>query len=489
MSSCFLPAHALAERLRRRELTAEAAAQDVFEQIARFDPAIQAYLSLNEAGALETAREVDAALARGEDLPPLAGVPVGVKDVICSKGERVTCGSKILENFVSPYDATAIRKLRGQKALLIGKLNMDEFAMGSSTENSAFQVTRNPWGIERAPGGSSGGSAAAAAAGMAAVALGSDTGGSVRQPASFCGVVGMKPTYGRVSRFGLVAFASSLDQIGPFARNVRDCAAALNALCGHDPLDSTSADAPVPDFTEALQSDVEGMRIGVPREYFAEGLDSGVRESVEAAVARLESLGAQADEVSLPHTEYGVATYYIIAPAEASSNLARYDGIRYGYRAESADGLIDTYRKTRGEGFGDEVKRRIMIGAYALSAGYYDAYYLKAMKARTLVKQDFDRAFENFDLIASPTAPTPAFRLGELTDDPLQMYLSDTYTIPASLAGLPGISVPCGFSAEGLPIGLQLLGKPFDESSVLRAAYAFEQSSGIHDRVPPLEEL
>ena len=486
MSTCFLPAHEIARRLRQGELTAVQTAEDLFEQIRRFDPQIQAYLSLNEESALRTAQETDAALQRGDELPPLAGIPVGVKDVICSKGEQVTCGSKILENFVSPYDATVIRKLREQKALLIGKLNMDEFAMGSSTENSAYMETRNPWDLERAPGGSSGGSAAAVAAGMASAALGSDTGGSVRQPAAFCGTVGFKPTYGRVSRFGLVAFASSLDQIGPLTRNVRDAALVLNALCGNDPLDSTSADIPVPDFTEALREDLDGMRVGVPREYFMDGLDPEVEAAVQAAIQTLKSLGAQIDELSLPHTEYGVATYYIIAPAEASSNLARYDGIRYGYRSQNGGGLIDAYRKTRGEGFGDEVKRRIMIGAYALSAGYYDAYYLKAMKARTLVKQDFDRAFENFDLIVSPTAPTPAFKLGEMTDDPLQMYLSDVFTIPASLAGLPGVSIPCGFSGGGLPIGLQLLGKPFDEESVLRAAYAFEQSAALHDLRPPL---
>lgn len=486
MSTCFLPAHEIARRLRQGELTAVQTAEDLFEQIHRFDPQIQAYLSLNEQSALRTAQETDAALQRGDELPPLAGIPVGVKDVICSKGEQVTCGSKILENFVSPYDATVIRKLREQKAVLIGKLNMDEFAMGSSTENSAYMKTRNPWDLERAPGGSSGGSAAAVAAGMASAALGSDTGGSVRQPAAFCGTVGFKPTYGRVSRFGLVAFASSLDQIGPLTRNVRDAALVLNAVCGNDPLDSTSADIQVPDFTEALREDLEGMRVGVPREYFMDGLDPEVEAAIQAAIQTLKNLGAQIDELSLPHTEYGVATYYIIAPAEASSNLARYDGIRYGYRSQNGGGLIDAYRKTRGEGFGDEVKRRIMIGAYALSAGYYDAYYLKAMKARTLVKQDFDRAFENFDLIVSPTAPTPAFKLGEMTDDPLQMYLSDVFTIPASLAGLPGVSIPCGFSGGGLPIGLQLLGKPFDEESVLRAAYAFEQSAALHDLRPPL---
>ena len=488
MSTCFLPAHEIARRLRQGELTAVQTAEDLFEQIRRFDPQIQAYLSLNEEQTLRTAQEVDAALQRGEELPPLAGMPVGVKDVICSKGEQVTCGSKILENFISPYDATVIRKLREQKALLIGKLNMDEFAMGSSTENSAYMKTRNPWDLERAPGGSSGGSAAAAAAGMAAVALGSDTGGSVRQPAAFCGTVGFKPTYGRISRFGLVAFASSLDQIGLLTRNVRDAALVLSSVCGNDPLDSTSADIPVPNFTDSLQSGLEGMRVGVPREYFIDGLDPEVEAAVQAAIQTLKSLGAQTDELSLPHTEYGVATYYIIAPAEASSNLARYDGIRYGYRSSNGGGLLDTYRKTRGEGFGDEVKRRIMIGSYALSAGYYDAYYLKAMKARTLVKQDFDRAFENFDLIVSPTAPTPAFKLGEMTDDPLQMYLSDVFTIPASLAGLPGVSIPCGFSGGGLPIGLQLLGKPFGEESVLRAAYAFEQSAGLHDLRPPLME-
>ena len=435
---------------------------------------MHAYISLDEEGALRKAEEVDARVARGEEVGVLAGVPVAVKDNICIKGMRTTCASKILENFVSPYDATVVEKLKAADAVFLGKTNLDEFAMGSSTENSYFGPTRNPHDPERVPGGSSGGSAAALAAGEAVLALGSDTGGSIRQPASFCGVVGLKPTYGRVSRYGLVAFASSLDQIGPMAKNVKDTALLLNVISGYDPRDSTSAPVEVPDFTKALDEGIEGIRIGLPREYFAEGLEDEVREKVLEAVDILEGEGAEVVEVSLPHTKYAIATYYIVAPAEASSNLARYDGVKYGFRAEGRD-LYEMYCNTRSQGFGEEVKRRIMLGTYTLSAGYYEAYYLKALKVRTLIKQDFEEAFETCDLLATPTSPTVAFRLGEKVADPLTMYLSDVYTVSVNLAGLPGISVPCG-SSDGLPVGLQLIGRPFDEETLLRVAHVVERS-------------
>ena len=435
---------------------------------------MHAYISLDEEGALRKAEEVDARVARGEEVGVLAGVPVAVKDNICIKGMRTTCASKILENFVSPYDATVVEKLKAADAVFLGKTNLDEFAMGSSTENSYFGPTRNPHDPERVPGGSSGGSAAALAAGEAVLALGSDTGGSIRQPASFCGVVGLKPTYGRVSRYGLVAFASSLDQIGPMAKNVKDTALLLNVISGYDPRDSTSAPVEVPDFTKALDEGIEGIRIGLPREYFAEGLEDEVREKVLEAVDILKGEGAEVVEVSLPHTKYAIATYYIVAPAEASSNLARYDGVKYGFRAEGRD-LYQMYCNTRSQGFGEEVKRRIMLGTYTLSAGYYEAYYLKALKVRTLIKQDFEEAFETCDLLATPTSPTVAFRLGEKVADPLTMYLSDVYTVSVNLAGLPGISVPCG-SSDGLPVGLQLIGRPFDEETLLRVAHVVERS-------------
>jgi len=477
-----LTAHELRDKLRNREVSAVKIAESTFDRIRAVEDRVNAYMVVTEDAAMETARDVDSRLERGEPLPPLAGVPFGIKDLICTKGVRTTCSSRILEPFISPYDATVTRRLKAQKALITGKLNMDEFAMGSSTENSAYKNTANPWDLSKAPGGSSGGSAAAVAADEAVLTLGSDTGGSIRQPASFCGVVGVKPTYGRVSRFGLVAFASTLDQIGPFSKDVTDSAMALNAICGHDPLDSTSANIEVPDFEKSLVQDVKGLRIGIPAQYFVEGLDSEVEASVRAAISKFEEMGATLHELSMPHTEYSIATYYIIAPAEASSNLARYDGVRYGHRTDDPDDLMDMYKKTRGEGFGDEVKRRIMIGTYALSAGYFDAYYLKAMKVRTLIKQDFDTAFEDVDIIVTPTAPSAAFGLGEKTDDPLQMYLSDVFTAPASMAGLPGLSMPCGFTSEGLPIGLQILGKPFDEETVLRAAYSYEQATDHHLR-------
>lgn len=468
-----LCAYELAARIRSGELRAEDVVSTVLERIREREPQVHAYISLDEEGALKKAREVDDKVARGESVGALAGVPVAVKDNICIKGGRTTCASKILEDFVSPYDATVIERLRAADAVFLGKTNLDEFAMGSSTENSYFGPTRNPHDLERVPGGSSGGSAAALAAGEAVLALGSDTGGSIRQPASFCGVVGLKPTYGRVSRFGLVAFASSLDQIGPMARDVRDAALMLNVIAGYDPKDSTSAPVEVPDFLEGLDGDVRGLRIGVPREYFAEGLNEEVREKVLEVVGLLEREGAEVLEVSLPHTKYAIATYYIVAPAEASSNLARYDGVRYGFRAEGKD-LCEMYCNTRSWGFGEEVKRRIMLGTYTLSAGYYEAYYLKALKVRTLIKQDFDEAFQACDVLATPTSPTVAFRLGEKVADPLTMYLSDVYTVSVNLAGLPGISVPCGFSSEGLPVGLQLIGRPFAEAALIKVAYAVE---------------
>lgn len=422
----------------------------------------------------------------------LRGIPYALKDNICTMGIETTCGSRILSGFVPPYDATVAAALRRARSVLLGKTNMDEFAMGSSCENSAFQPTRNPWNLRCVPGGSSGGSAAAVAAGEAVFALGSDTGGSVRQPASFCGVVGMKPTYGRVSRYGLVAFASSLDQIGPLTRDVRDCARVLGVIAGHDPRDSTSAAVEVPDYEKMLlegrKDDLRGTRIGIPKEYFAQGIQPGVKDAVMKAIETIQELGASVEECSLPHTEYAMAAYYLIAPAEASSNLARYDGVRYGYRSECSSDLTDLYLRTRMEGFGPEVKRRIMLGTYALSAGYYDAFYLKAQRVRTLIRSDFAKAFQEFDLLVAPTSPTVAFRIGERIDDPLTMYLSDICTVPINLAGLPAISVPCGFS-EGLPVGLQIIGKPFDEPGVLRVAYAYEQVTEWHLRGPEVDKV
>ena len=486
MSLCQLTAHELHEKLKAREITSAELTQSVYNRIDAVEGRIEGYITLTKETALRQAEAADEGFQRGDEMPPLAGIPIGVKDVICTKGVLTTCGSKILGNFTPPYDATVMTKLHRQGSVVIGKTNMDEFAMGSSTENSAYRITRNPWDLEAIPGGSSGGSAAVVAVDEAICSLGSDTGGSIRQPAALCGVVGMKPTYGRVSRFGLVAFASSLDQIGPFTKDVTDCALMLNAICGHDPMDSTSVNLPTPDYTEYLTRDIEGVRLGVPKEYFVEGMDAEVEAIVHEAVESLRGCGASIEEISLPHTEYAIATYYIIAPAEASANLARYDGVRYGYRAEDADELIDMYKKTRSRGFGDEVKRRIMLGTYALSSGYYDAYYLKGQKARTLIKSDFDDAFKSVDAIVTPTSPTPAFKVGERTADPLQMYLSDVLTTPSSLAGLPGISVPCGFTRGGLPVGLQILAAPFEEGKILNIAYAFEQHTNHHRQKPNL---
>jgi aspartyl-tRNA(Asn)/glutamyl-tRNA(Gln) amidotransferase subunit A len=462
----------------------------VLERIRQVDGRVRAYVTVTEDVAIQQAEEADARLARG-DATPLTGIPVCIKDVICTRGVRTTCSSRILENFVPPYDAHVTERLRAAGAVMVGKSNMDEFAMGSSTENSGFFPTHNPWDLERVPGGSSGGSAAAAAAGECLFALGSDTGGSIRQPASLCGVAGLKPTYGRVSRFGLVAFASSLDQIGPLARDVRDCALVLNFISGYDPRDSTSAPIETPDFTAALSSDLAGLRIGVPREYFPEDMDAGVRQVISEAVKVMEGLGASVDwEVSLPSTGYALACYYIIAPSEASANLARYDGVKYGFSYQEGESMWENMEKTREHGFGDEVKRRIMLGTYALSAGYYDAYYLKAQKVRTLIRREFDAAFQSFDVLASPVSPTPAFRLGEKVDDPFQMYLSDVCTLPINIAGLPAISVPAGFvggpEGQRLPVGLQLIGRPFDEATVLRAAHALQEATEWHKARPPL---
>ena len=484
MELYYLTAHELSDLLNRKEISSEEATAAIIDRIEAVDGRVQAYLTRTAEQALEEARAVDAARARGETLGPLAGVPMALKDNLCTEGVRTTCSSRMLADWVPPYDATVVRRLKEAGAVMLGKLNMDEFAMGSSTENSSFFPTRNPWDLERVPGGSSGGAVAAVAAGEAYYSLGSDTGGSIRQPASFCGVVGMKPTYGRVSRYGLVAFASSLDQIGPITRDVTDCALILGAIAGHDPLDSTSADLPVPDYRSALKPEVKGLKIGVPREYFGAGMEPEVAAIVRRAIAKLEELGAVCEETSLPHTEYALPAYYLVAPAEASSNLARYDGVSYGLRVPGKD-ITEMYMNTRSQGFGPEVKRRIMLGTYALSSGYYDAYYLKALKVRTLIRRDFEAAFEKYDLLATPTSPTVAFRLGEKAGDPLAMYLSDLCTIPINMAGLPALSLPCGFS-QGLPVGLQLIGRPFAEATLLQAAYAFEQSTEYHRRRPEL---
>ncbi len=468
-------AYTLRDEIAAGRVTSVGVTEAIFHEVEQRDGELNAYISLMAESALEKAREVDERAKRGDALGPLAGIPVAVKDIICTKGTRTTCGSRMLESFVPPYDATVIGKLRAADAVLIGKTNMDEFGMGSSTETSYFGPTRNPHDPSRVPGGSSGGSAAALASDEAILALGSDTGGSIRQPASFCGVVGLKPTYGRVSRFGLVAYASSLDQIGPMARNVRDCALLMGVLAGYDPKDSTAVDAEVPDLLTGLDKGIAGIRIGLPKECYSEGLDEAVKSAVLGMVERLKASGAKVSEVSLPHTEVAIATYYILAMAEASANLARYDGVKYGFRAEGTKNLFDMYCRTRSEGFGDEVKRRIMLGTYTLSAGYYDAYYRKAQKVRTLIARDFEQALERCDVLITPTSPTVAFKLGEKLDDPLQMYLSDIYTISANLAGLPALSVPCGVASEGLPIGLQIFGRPFEEGTVLRAAYSVER--------------
>jgi aspartyl-tRNA(Asn)/glutamyl-tRNA(Gln) amidotransferase subunit A len=462
--------------IQERRTTAFALAEDFYLRIEKQDPLIGAYLTLSKERALAKAAEIDALAAKGEKLPPLGGVPVAIKDVMATRGVRTTAGSKILGNYVPPYDCTAVARLESAGAVILGKLNCDEFAMGSSNENSAWRPVRNPRDLSRVPGGSSGGSAAAVAAHMAVATLGSDTGGSIRQPASFCGVVGLMPTYGRVSRYGLIAFASSLDRIGPLTNTVKDAALVLRTIAGRDPMDSTSADMPVPDYFSELEKPVRGLKLGVPKEYFGEGLDDDVRKAVEAAIHELAKLGCEIVPISLPHTKYAIPTYYIVATAEASSNLARFDGVRYGFRASDVHSLSEMYRRSRDQGFGAEVKRRIILGTYALSAGYYDAYYLKAQKVRTLLAQDFAAAFKKVDAIVTPTSPTAAFKLGERVDDPLAMYLADIFTVTANLAGICGVSIPCGETKEKLPIGLQILGKHFDEATILRVGHAFEQS-------------
>ncbi|WP_227764862.1 Asp-tRNA(Asn)/Glu-tRNA(Gln) amidotransferase subunit GatA [Zhaonella formicivorans] len=478
-----LTAHELREKLIKKEISSVELTNVFYSRIEAVENHIKSYVTFTKERALKKARQIDAMLARGEQTHPLAGIPMALKDNLCTQGVRTTCSSKMLENYIPPYDATVVERLDAAGAVTLGKLNMDEFAMGSSTENSRFFPTCNPWDLERVPGGSSGGPSAAVAAGEAVYSLGSDTGGSIRQPASLCGVVGLKPTYGLVSRYGLVAFASSLDQIGPFTRDVTDCALVLQAIAGHDPMDSTSADLPVPNYQEALIPDVKGLKIGVPKEYFAAGLDPEVEQLVKQAIKKYEELGAIIEETSMPHTEYALPAYYVIAPAECSSNLARYDGVRYGYRDKDAEDIVSMFMKTRDEGFGPEVKRRIMLGTYALSSGYYDAYYLKALKVRTLIKQDFDRAFTKYDVLLTPTTTSVAFKFGEKTDDPLAMYQNDICTVTINLAGVPAISIPCGFS-RGLPVGLQLIAKPFGETTLFRAAYAFESVTDYHRQRP-----
>jgi aspartyl-tRNA(Asn)/glutamyl-tRNA(Gln) amidotransferase subunit A len=480
-----LTAHELHSLLSTKKLSAVELAEAVLARIEKVEGEIKAYVTLTKEETLKAARAADQKIAKGEPLSPLEGIPLAVKDNMCTKGTLTTCSSKILSNYIPPYNATIVEKLNALGYAMTGKTNLDEFAMGSSTENSGFHTTRNPWDTKRVPGGSSGGAAAAVAADECILALGSDTGGSIRQPAAFCGVVGLKPTYGRVSRYGLVAFASSLDQIGPLTKDVTDSAILMNAIAGYDKRDSTSVDLPVPDYRKALVNDVKRFRIGLITDLMGKGMDEPVKKNVKDAAKKLESLGAIVEEVAMPSFEYAVATYYLIAPAEASSNLARYDGVKYGHRSKEGSDLINMYYNTRREGFGAEVKRRIMLGTYALSAGYYDAYYLKALKVRQLIKQDFDKAFKNFDVLLSPTAPTPAFKIGEKSSDPLSMYLSDIATIPVNLAGLPAISIPCGL-VDGLPVGLQLIGEAFAEEKLFQVAYTYEQNTTWHQKKPKL---
>ncbi|TFH67112.1 MAG: Asp-tRNA(Asn)/Glu-tRNA(Gln) amidotransferase subunit GatA [Gemmatimonadales bacterium] len=480
-----LTIHELQEQLRDGTLTSAEITESVYQRIASVEDRVHAYITLTQEAATEQARAADKRIQEGTG-GALTGIPIALKDVLCTQGVRTTCGSRILENFIPPYDATVVRKLKDTGAVFVGKTNMDEFAMGSSTETSQFGVTRNPWDLERIPGGSSGGSAAAVAADECIASLGTDTGGSIRQPAALCGVVGLKPTYGRVSRFGLVAFASSLDQIGPITKDVEDCAIMMNVISGHDTSDSTSVPVEVPDYRACLSKDIEGWTVGIPKEYFVEGIDSEVRASIDTTIKTLEGLGARCRDISLPHTEYCVATYYIIAPSEASSNLARYDGVRYGFRAPDVENLLDMYKKTRSSGFGAEVKRRIMIGTYSLSSGYYDAYYKKASQVRALIRDDFDRAFTQCDVILTPATPSPAFRIGEKMDDPLQMYLYDIFTLSANMAGVPGISIPCGYTKGGLPLGAQFMAGHFEEEKLLQIASAFEKHSDQEKRKPDL---
>ena len=482
----FLSIREVSELIKRKEVSPVELTQSILDRIEGVDSKIHAYITILGEEALRVSKEAEKQISSGTYLGALHGVPISVKDIFIMKGTRTTCGSKILENFVSSYDAMVVEKLKHSGAIIVGKNNMDEFAMGSSTENSYFGPTRNPWDLERVPGGSSGGSAAATSASICFASVGTDTGGSIRQPAALCGIVGLKPTYGRVSRFGMVAFASSLDQGGPLTKTVEDAALMLNVIAGGDARDSTSVHVPVPDYAMQLDGEIKGIRVGVPKEYFIKGIDVEVEGAVKNAIRLIEDLGCPVEEISLPHTEYAVSTYYLIAPSEASSNLARYDGVRYGFRVPDSNSLREMYHRTRAEGFGAEVKRRIMIGTYALSAGYYDAYYLKAQRVRTLIKRDFEEAFKKVDIIITPTSPEVAFKIGEKTDDPLKMYLSDIFTIPCNLAGLPGISIPCGFTSGGLPIGLQFLGRPFDEETILRVAHAYELRTNWRGRRPPI---
>lgn len=483
-----LTIHQASELLAGGEISSRELTESVFSRIDKAEGKISAYITITRDTALKESEETDRMLhkSRAGQALPLQGIPLAIKDNICTDGIRTTCSSKILGNFIPPYESTVTGRLKDAGYILLGKTNMDEFAMGSSTENSVLGPTKNPWNLDRIPGGSSGGSAAAVASDECIAALGSDTGGSIRQPAACCGVVGLKPTYGRVSRYGLVAFASSLDQIGPITKDVEDSAILMNIIGGHDPLDSTSADTPLPDFRKALNRDIKELRIGIPEEYFIEGMDKEVEKSIRDAIKVIEGLGAKTIKISLPHTGYAIATYYILATSEASSNLARYDGVKYGFRIEKSDDLLDMYMKTRSNGFGSEVKRRIMLGTYALSSGYYEAYYRKAQQVRTLIKRDFDEAFKKIDAIITPTSPTAAFRIGEKSEDPLQMYLSDIFTISVNLAGVPAISIPCGFTSDNLPIGLQLIGKHFDEETILRIAHVYEQNTEWHRRKPDL---
>jgi len=480
-----LTIHELQRMIRAGEATSLDIVQSVFQRIDEVEGRIHAYITLMKECAFAEAAQADQNIKAGE-IKPLTGIPIALKDIVCTKGFLTTCGSRILHNYIPPYDATVVDKLREAGAVFTGKTNMDEFAMGSSTETSYFGITRNPWDLERIPGGSSGGSAAAVAADECIASIGSDTGGSIRQPAALCGVVGMKPTYGRVSRYGLIAFASSLDQIGPFTKDVEDCAIMMNAIAGYDYRESTSVPLDVPDYTAFISRGIDGWRVGIPKEYFIEGIDPGVGEAMQRAITTIEGLGASCVEISLPHTEYCLAVYYIIAPAEASSNLARYDGVKYGFRSQDGTDLLDMYKKTRSAGFGSEVKRRIMIGTYALSSGYYDAYYKKASQVRALIKRDFEEAFTKCDAILTPTSPTPAFKIGERMDNPLQMYLSDIFTISTNLAGIPGISVPCGFTKGGLPIGAQFLAGHFEEGKLIQIAAAFEKRANLEKRRPTL---
>jgi len=481
-----LTIHELHELLKKREVSSKEATESVLKRMESIDEKVNSYITVTHKLAMEQAKRADENIKQGK-VNTLTGIPLAIKDILCIKGVRTTCGSRILENFIAPYDATVIKRLKEKGAVFIGRTNMDEFAMGSSTETSYFGTTRNPWNLDCVPGGSSGGSAAAVSADECIGALGTDTGGSIRQPAACCGMVGLKPTYGRVSRFGLVAFASSLDQIGPMTKDVKDTAILMNEICGYDHRDSTSVNVGVPDYTQVLGKEVKGMAAGIPREYFIEGMDKEVEQSVKEAIKVLEKLGMEIKEVSLPHTEYAVAGYYLIAPAEASSNLARYDGVKYGYRSNEGEGLLDMYKASRSKGFGTEVKRRIMLGTYALSAGYYDAYYKKASQVRTLIRNDFEKVFRECDVIVTPTTPTPAFKIGEKADDPLKMYLSDIFTIPANLAGIAGISIPCGFSSRGMPIGLQMLANSFQEEKLLKVSHAYEQHTKWYLKKPDLK--